>query len=216
MSLEVSIDTRIQKINSLINGNFAMPEYFEAATLCQSVLHDTLGCAHPIAAILDQGVKEGNWQKIKGAAQTVITLYQHGALKSPRLIIAHEIEGDILNIAEAQAKAAEKNTDVTQKQTQLGIAAFLGGASLEDALRRLCDAHQIEYDQQRSAISKLQSSLYQPSKQIEIISSSESKQITSWGDTRNKADHGKFGEITITEVTMMVMGVRAFIDKHLS
>jgi len=125
--------------------------------------------------------------------------------------IAHEIEGDLLDIAQAQTQAAEKNTDPNQKQLQLAIAAFLAGASLEDSLRRLCDARRISYDVQRASISKLQSELFQPSKQVEVISSSDNKQITAWGDTRN----GKFGEITYAEVLSMVVGVRAFIDKHL-
>lgn len=97
----------------------------------------------------------------------------------------------------------------------MAIAAFLAGASLEDALRRLCDAQGIAYDVGRTSISKLQLALYQPSKKIEAISVSENKQITAWGDTRNKADHGRFGEITHTEVVAMVLGVRAFLDKHL-
>jgi hypothetical protein len=57
--------------------------------------------------------------------------------------------------------------------------------------------------------------LFQPSKQIEAISTSENKQITAWGDTRNKADHARFSEITHTEVVAMVIGVRAFIERHL-
>jgi hypothetical protein len=44
---------------------------------------------------------------------------------------------------------------------------------------------------------------------------SENKQITAWGDTRNKADHGKFAEITQTEVITMIMGIRSFLDKNL-
>ena len=64
-----------------------------------------------------------------------------------------------------------------------------------------------QYDAQRTSISKLQAVLFQPSKQIEVISASENKQITAWGDTRNKADHGRFSEITHTEVVAMVMGV---------
>ena len=89
------------------------------------------------------------------------------------------------------------------------------GASLEDALRRLCDARGIGYDAERSTISKLQGALFQPSKQIEVISQSENKHITAWGDTRNKADHGRFDEITHTEVVSMILGVRSFIEKHL-
>ena len=120
-----------------------------------------------------------------------------------------------MDIAQAQTQAAEMNTDASLKQTQLGIAAFLAGASIEDALRRLCDANSVPYDAQRSSIAKLQAVLYQPSKQIEVISLSENKQITAWGDTRNKADHGKFLEITHTEVLAMILGARSFIEKHL-
>lgn len=147
--------------------------------------------------------------------RTLVALYDQGALKSPRLTIAREIEGDILDIAQAQAQAAEVSKDSAQTQLQRGIAAFLAGAAIEDALRRLCDAHGLAYDTQRSSIAKLQAVLYQPSKQIEIISQSENKHATAWGDTRNKADHGKFAEITQTEVVSMIMGVRSFIEKHL-
>jgi hypothetical protein len=144
-----------------------------------------------------------------------VTLFDQGALTSPRLAIAHEIEADILDIAQAQLQAAERNQVAGQKQMQLAIAAFLAGAALEDALRRLCAARGVPFDAQRSSIAKLQAALYQPSKQIEVISSSENKQITAWGDSRNKADHGQFGEITHSEALAMVVGVRAFIDRHL-
>ena len=168
-----------------------------------------------MASVLETALKAKDWNGAPAASRTVITLFEQGSLKSPRLAIAHEIEGDLLDIAQAQTQAAENNNDPNQKQLQLAIAAFLAGASLEDSLRRLCDSRGITYDAQRTTISKLQSALFQPSKQIEVISSSENKQITAWGDTRNKADHGKFGEITYAEVLTMVIGVRAFIDKHL-
>jgi len=48
-----------------------------------------------------------------------------------------------------------------------------------------------------------------------VISSSDNKQITAWGDTRNKADHGKFDDLTTAEVLAMVIGVRGFLEKHL-
>ena len=134
------------------------------------------------------------------ACRSVITLHEEGGLNSPRLEIAHEIEGDILDIAQTQVEASEENTDATHKQLQIGIAAFLAGAALEDALRRLCDASGISYNPQRTSISILQAALYQPSKQIEVISGSDNKQITAWGDTRNKADHGRFSEIIHSEV----------------
>ena len=147
---------------------------------------------------------------------SLVTLYDQGGLNSPRLEIAHEIEGDILDIAQKQVEAAERNADATHKQLHLGIAAFLAGAALEDALRHLCDANGIDYNPRRTSISNLLEKLYQPKNQIEVISGSENKQITAWGDTRNKADHGRFSDITHSEVLSMVIGVRGFINTHLA
>ena len=98
---------------------------------------------------------------------------------------------------------------------KLGSPHFLQVLALEDALRRLCDANSINYNPQRTSISGLQTALYQPANQIEVVSGSENKQITAWGDARNKADHGRFSEITHSEVLSMLIGVRGFIDKHL-
>ena len=212
---DAAIKARIDRIRHLSGEQQGSTDYFQAASLAQSVLHDTVGGSHPLMGALDSALKAADWGRALAASRSVITLYDQGALQSPRLAIAHEIEGDILDIAQAQAAAAETSKDPTEKQVQLGIAAFLAGASLEDALRRLCDARGVAYDAQRTSISKLQAALFQPSKQIEVISGSENKQITAWGDTRNKADHGRFAEITHTEVLAIVLGVRLFIDKHL-
>jgi hypothetical protein len=213
---ERTVKARIDRIRLLANANdWTMEGLYEAASLAQSVVHDTVGGSHPIMSRIEHAGASINYEQIIGVCQALVELYNQGALKSPRLTIAREIEGDILNLAQTQTQAAELNKDPAQKQVQLGIAAFLAGAAIEDALRRLCDAHGVTYDTQKSSIAKLQVVLYQPSKQIEIISQSENKQITAWGDTRNKGDHGKFAEITHTEVVSMIMGVRTFIEKHL-
>jgi hypothetical protein len=214
MNFDQSIKERVEKARHLIGGGHSS-HWAEAATLLESVLHDTAGGKHPSSAALVKALTNQNWASLQGICRAIVALYDTKALANPRLNIAHEIEGNLLDVAEEQIKVAASNRDTGQKQMQLAIGAFLAGAALEDALRRLCDAHQLQYDAQKTSISKLQAALYQPAKQIEVISSSETKQITAWGDTRNKADHGKFGEITETEVTMMVMGVRSFIDKHL-
>jgi hypothetical protein len=212
---DTTIKERIERIRHLARDDQSPVEFFEAASLAQSVIHDTVGGSHPLMASIKRAVDSQEWTRIVGVCKSVLVLYDQGALKSPRLTIAREIEADFLDIAQAQAQIAEQSKNDTQKQLHLGIAAFLAGASLEDALRRLCDENTLPYDPQRSSISKYQSCLYQPSKQIELISQSENKQITVWGDTRNKADHGKFDEITQTEVVTMIMGIRSFIDKHL-
>ena len=210
-------NTQIENLIEELRKLNKSPTHFKVPTviaLSQTLVYDTLGTNHPLMKVLDHALKSKNWFDAFAASRSVVTLYEKGGLSSPRLAIAHEIEGDILDIAQEQVEASEGNTDATHKQLQLGIAAFLAGAALEDALRRLCDASGISYPQ-RTSISILQTALYQPSKQIEVISGSENKQITSWGDTRNTADHGRFSEITHSEVLSMVIGVRGFIDKHL-
>ncbi|TKB77619.1 MAG: hypothetical protein E8D42_16120 [Nitrospira sp.] len=213
--LNVITKDRISKIRFLTSAEQGASQYLEAASLALTVLHDTVGGSHPLYSVLDNSLKKNDYGVALAASRGVATLFEQGSLKSPRLTIAHEIEGDLLDIANTQAQAAEMTKDLNHKQLHLAIAAFLTGASLEDALRRLCDANGIAYDVGKTTISKLQTVLYQPAKHIEIISASDNKQITTWGDSRNKADHGRFAEITQTEVVTMLMGVRAFIDRYL-
>lgn len=211
----LAIRARIDQIRDLVKSDMGSIQSLEAASLAQSVLHDTVEGSHPLMAALDSAIKLDNWKAAVAASRAAVTLYDEGALRSPRLAIAGEIEGEILDIAQAQVQYAEIELDANRRRLQLAIAAFLTGAALEDALRRLADAHSIQYDVQRASISKLQAILYQPASQIEVISKSENKQITVWGDTRNNADHGKFDEITYAEVLSMVLGVRAFVERHL-
>lgn len=211
-----SIKSRIDRIRQIGGSDNSADENYEALSIAQSVVHDTVGSNHPVMRALDNALNDSDWTKAVGACRAVITLYEQNSLTSPRLVIAGEIETDILAIAQLQAQAAENNQDKDGKTIQIAIAAFLAGSALEDALRRLCDANLLQYDSSKATISKLQSLLYQPSNQIEIIGRSDNKQITAWGDTRNKADHGKFKELTLTEVVTMIMGIQSFVDRHLT
>ena len=189
------IQNRIEKIRDLIEGS--TEELLEAVSLARSIVYDIRGDNHPLMGDLDEtrqrlSMRRSSSTPAIAACRSVIALYEEGGLRSPRMEIAHEIEGDILDIAQKQVEMSEGNTDATHKQLQIGIAAFLAGAALEDALRRLCDASGISYPQ-RTSISKLREALYQP---LEVISGSDNTQITAWGDARNEADHGRFSEIT--------------------
>ncbi len=214
-SLDEIIKARISEMRRLSDDNQGSNEWFEAASLALTVLHDTVGGSHPLAATIKDALNKADYGRAVASARAVVTLYAQGGLTSPRLAIAHELEGDLLEIAQQQVQQAEKESDPQIKTVRLGIASFLAGAALEDGLRRLCDANGLAYDAQRTTIAKLQAVLYQPSSNVTVISQSETKQITSWGDTRNKADHGKLSELTLAEVIAMVIGVRGFVDKHM-
>src|SRR6266540_3494782 len=102
-----SIKARIDRIRQLSDEDQGSAQFYEAAILAQSVLHDTVGGGHPLMATLKNAVEASHWERAAAASHVVVTLYDQGALKSPRLVIAREIEGDILDIAQSQAQAAE-------------------------------------------------------------------------------------------------------------
>src|SRR3989304_6005046 len=93
-----AIKARIDRIRHLSSEDRGTTEYFEAASLAQSVLHDTVGGSHPLMAALENALKSADWSRAVAASRGVVALYDEGALKSPRLTIAHEIEGSILDI----------------------------------------------------------------------------------------------------------------------
>lgn len=209
-----TIIAQIARIRTLTNEDRGTYEFYQAGNLAMTVLYETVGGRHPVMVNLREAMNAGDWVRVCASSRTVLDLFDQGALFSPRLAIAREIEGEILDLAQAQLSLTAKNTLPEHRQVQLAVAAFLAGAALEDALRRLCDTHGVAYDTQKTSLSKLQAVLFQPSKDIEVISSSENKQITAWGDTRNKADHGKFIELTEPEVTALVIGTRGLIERH--
>lgn len=205
----------IAKMRSLIGEDTHIGQTHEAVALAQTLLHDTLGERHPMMATLKAFVQKPDYSQGQGTCRTIITLYEQGALTNPRLQIAKELEEDVIDVADRQWREAEKEQDVATKQMRLAVAAFLSGAALEDALRRMCDKDGLPYDAANASLSKLQAALYSPSNGVEIISKSENSQISAWGQTRNNADHGKFSLVTSVEVQSMLVGIRAFIDKHL-
>ena len=209
------IKSRVAEIRRLSTDNQGSTAWFEAANLALSVLHDTVGGGHPLMSAIRDALSKADYFRAVAAARAVITLHDGGGLTSPRLAIAHELEGDVIEIAQQQVQRAEAATEGEIKKLHLGIAAFLAGAALEDGLRRQCDAHGLGYDAQRTSLAKLQTVLYQPASSIAVITASDNKQITAWGDVRNKADHGKLSELTHSEVLAMVIGVRGFLDRHM-
>jgi hypothetical protein len=187
----------------------------EAGTLALSILHDTVGDGHPLAAAIRPAVEKGDWISLTGSCRTIVTLFTDGGLQNPRLRIVHELDADILIVAKNQLRAADGTADIQQKQLRLATAAFLAGAALEDALRRLRDSRGVAYDASNTSLSKLVQALYSPSTGVEIITLADNKNITAWGETRNNADHGRFSLLTVTDVTVMTMGVEAFLNRYL-
>jgi hypothetical protein len=162
MDESATLKARIDRMRRLSGEDEGATAYYEAAALAQAVLHDTVGGNHPLMQMIQSALEKGDWSRAVAAARGVITLYDEGGLRSPRLVIAHEIEGEILDLAQSQVEAAER-ADESNRQVHLALAAFLAGASLEDALRRLCTARALNCHVQRTSIARLQAVLFQPS-----------------------------------------------------
>ena len=93
------IQNRIEKIRGLIEGS--TEELLEAVSLARSLVYDIRGDNHPLMG--DLGKARGllivhRSESAIAACRSVIALHETGGLSSPRLEIAHEIEGDILDI----------------------------------------------------------------------------------------------------------------------
>ena len=76
-------------------------------------------------AALRSALDKADWTRAVAASRGVVKLFDEGGLTSPRLAIAHELEGDLINIAQAQTEAAERTDDVDRRQVHLAISAFL-------------------------------------------------------------------------------------------
>lgn len=87
-------------------------------------------------------------------------------------------------------------------------AASLTGAVLEDYLRKLCDRHNVSYDEDDTNINKLNSEL----RKKDVYSKLISKEIIAKADIRNNADHGKFEKFNNSDVKDMISWVRRFIS----
>ena len=68
-----SIKSRINRIRQLSGPNNNTDEHYEAVSIAQSVVHDTVGSNHPVMRALDNALNDSDWLKAVGA---------HGELSS--------------------------------------------------------------------------------------------------------------------------------------
>jgi hypothetical protein len=113
------VKLRIDKIKQLLNPGRGSEGCLEAGALALTVIDDTVGGSHSLWSILESALKSSDWERARDTSLGIVTLYEQGTLNSPRLAIAHEIEGDFIEIANVQAQAAEIEKDINKKQFHL-------------------------------------------------------------------------------------------------
>ena len=100
--------------------------------------------------------------------------------------------------------------EVLLQEGYLIPAASLAGGVLEDTLRKLCDKRNISYPD-KTKIDPLNISLAKGGVYDKLVQ----KQITTYADLRNNADHGHFDKVKQDDVTDMLKWIRRFIRDYM-
>lgn len=126
--------------------------------------------------------------------------FEAGFFASARKLIAAEVFDDFVEQAEHLLASGFKDP-----------AAVLIGATLEDAMRRICDAHGVSITPTEK-VDSMNSKLAKAGVYNVLIQ----KQVTAWADLRNKAAHGRVAEYKREDVEEMLRGVRRFVADYLT
>jgi hypothetical protein len=95
-------------------------------------------------------------------------------------------------------------------------AAVLGGAVLENALRKLCDQQQQPISQKApNGNHKTLAPLIDELKKAGAFNEAKAKQLRAWADIRNLAAHGEFNQFKRSDVEAMLSGINTFLSDHL-
>jgi hypothetical protein len=146
-------------------------------------------------------VKERKIEQGLGVLRAVKGEIDFGPLPQVESLISGEIFDDFIDMAE---HLLDNN--------YVQVVPSLVGAVLEDALRRIAQAHDVPVKPENDNIASLNTKLADAS----VYSNLVRKKVALWSAIRNNADHGKFAENSEQDVRGMLEGVRDFLGTHLS
>lgn len=132
---------------------------------------------------------------LRGALEDV----EQGNLESLRSLVVAEVFSDFLEQAQHLWENGYKDP-----------AASLAGAVLENGLRSLADRKGIP-TKDTDNLSALNNKIAAKG----IYNRLRRKQVETWIEVRNAADHGRFGDFTESDVGDLIKGVRDFLAAEL-
>jgi hypothetical protein len=125
--------------------------------------------------------------------------FERGLLTSLKALVEAEILDDFTEQAERLAATGYYHA-----------AASLGGAVLEDTLRKMCDHRSVKYPP-KAGIEVLNVELAKAA----VYDKLQQKRITHLADLRNKADHGEFDKVKPDDVEDMLKWIQRFTAEFL-
>lgn len=149
----------------------------------------------------------GNHYKHIGVMQGVIKGVQHGfemgLLAEFRGLVQADIFADFLEMGEYLLGEDYKDA-----------AAVIIGTVLENTLRKLAEANGIATRKLKGKPLTIEPLNIECAK-AGVYDRLVQKQVTSWGDLRNKAAHGRYNEYDADQVKMMLLFVQKFATDYL-
>lgn len=129
---------------------------------------------------------------------------EQGWLTSTRGLISADIFGDFIEMAEHLLDEGYKDP-----------AAVLIGSALEQHLKNLCAANEIEISIERNdkVIPKKADVINADLVKGDVYSKLDQKSVTFWLGIRNNAAHGKFEEYNAEQVKFMLSAVSEFMGR---
>ncbi len=140
---------------------------------------------------------------MNGIIKAVQNDYEKGLLVNFRKLLQAEIFADFLEMGEYLLKENYKDA-----------AAVVIGSVLEDTLRKLAISNGINILKSNGDYMTLEPLNMELAK-ANVYDKLIQKQITSWGDLRNKAAHGHYSEYDKQQVEMMLLFVQKFCSDYL-
>jgi len=174
--------------------------------LCGPQSKHTINYEAAVATESFYDVDRYHWKHI-GVMQGVIKAVQHefemGLLADFRGLVQADIFADFLDMGEYLLGERYKDA-----------AAVVIGSVLEDTLRKLAEANSIATRKPNGRPLTIEPLNVECAK-AGIYDKLVQKQVTSWGDLRNKAAHGKYDEYDADQVKMMLLFVQKFATEYL-
>ncbi|MFC4859700.1 hypothetical protein ACS8MQ_00955 [Pseudomonas sp. MAHUQ-62] len=170
-----------------------------------SFISMTYGVAHSYYSEFESATRDHYYSSAIVARAILLSIQgeiEGGWVFNVKKLIAAEIFSDFLEMAEYLLKQGYKDP-----------AAVMAGSVLEESLRQLCVANDIEIESEKDGklvphkADRLNSDLVK----AEAYTRLDQKSVTAWLDLRNNAAHGKYDEYTKEQVDIMLRGVLDFL-----
>jgi len=145
-------------------------------------------------------------EKVLSFIQAIKDDFAQGFLDS----ISEQIEASLICDYMGMAESLLNDSDAKKGGTDHIPAAVLAGATLEHALRTLCDRNEISTKKNATEFKTL-NPLIDDLKAADVFNELKAKQLRAWADIRNAAAHGRFNDFKRDDVVNMIAGVNQFL-----